>query len=289
MLLKSKDLVEQLTGTIQSKVRSWKEQQVEPVLCTFLVKGDSASEYYAKSKEKLARKLGVAFLLKVFDADITEEELLAEIGRANADPSIHGIMLELPMPASIRVDKLVEAIAPQKDVDGLTPANQLACFTGKQGLYPATPQSCIRILQHFNFPLKGKHVVLIGRGETVGRPLMQMLLRENATLTVCHSHTDDLKSHISQADILITAVGKANLVSEDMVHENLVVVDAGINEIADGAGITGDVAGDAAKRVQAMTPVPGGVGSLTTVILFENLLKAVQRQIVANKEGQYEF
>ncbi len=255
---------------------------MEPTLCAFLVKGDQASEYYAQSKERFARKLGVAFLLKTFEPDVTEAELLTEIEKANADSSIHGIMLELPMPASIRAGKLQEAIAPGKDVDGLTPANQLACFTGTQGLYPATPQSCIRILHHFGFPLRGKHVVLIGRGETVGRPLMQMLLRENATLTVCHSHTKDIASHIAQADILITAAGKAGLVTVDGIHEELVIVDAGISEMADGSGITGDVDPAAYEQAKAVTPVPGGVGTLTTVILFENLLKAVKWQITGH-------
>lgn len=284
--LKSRELANQLTESIQAKVKEWNEQHMKPTLCTFLVKGDPASEYYAQSKEKFARKLGVAFLLKAFEPDVTEAELLSEIGRANEDPSIHGIMLELPMPPSIHADKLAEAIAPEKDVDGMTPANQLACFTGTRGLYPATPQSCIRILQHFDYPLKGKHVVLIGRGETVGRPLIQMLLRENVTLTVCHSHTQDLAAHIAKADILITAVGRAGLVTSEMVHEELIVVDAGINETVDGSGITGDVSPAAAERARAMTPVPGGVGTLTTVILFENLLKAVQRQTTERKDDR---
>lgn len=285
ILLRTKELANQLTGSIQDEVAGWKDKGVEPALCTLLVKGDEASEYYAKVKEKFARKLGVSFLLKEFEPDVTETELLAEIGKANADPAVHGIMLELPMPESISADKLAETIAPNKDVDGLSPANKLACFTGAPGLYPATPQSCIRILQHFGFPLKGRHVVLIGRGETVGRPLMQMLLRENATLTVCHSHTKDLRQHIAQADILISAVGRPGLVSADQVHEELVIVDAGINETADG-GITGDVDSAAVERVKAVTPVPGGVGTLTTVILFENLLKAVERQIAIDR-GEY--
>lgn len=275
-LLKTRDLANQISESILLQVDAWKAKGIQPAIATILVQGDPASEYYAKAKEKLARKLGVQFHLMVFPADITERHLTEVIEALNEDPNIHGIMLELPVPEHIRVAKLSDAISPLKDVDGISSANKLACVTGEKGLYPATPQSCIRILHHYGYPLQGKHVVLIGRGETVGRPLMQLLLRENATLTVCHSYTHNMADHIAKADILITAAGRSGLVTPEMVHPKLVIIDAGINETDE--GITGDVDPEAAEAVEAMTPVPGGVGTLTTVILFENVLKAMDLQ-----------
>ncbi|MDR0270653.1 cyclodeaminase/cyclohydrolase family protein [Paenibacillus sp.] len=221
-------------------------------------------------------QLGIIFDLITFEPEVTEQRLLGEIERLNRDSQVHGIMLELPLPKHISVQKCSDAIAPEKDVDGISSANKLACMTGGTGIYPATPQACIRIAKHFGFALKGKRVVLVGRGETVGRPLMQLLLRENATVTVCHSHTQNLADHIAQADFLMAAVGHAGLITADMMHPELVVIDAGINETA--TGITGDVVPEAAEAAKAVTPVPGGVGTLTTVMLFENLMLAIRLQ-----------
>ncbi|EGL19267.1 MULTISPECIES: bifunctional 5,10-methylenetetrahydrofolate dehydrogenase/5,10-methenyltetrahydrofolate cyclohydrolase [unclassified Paenibacillus] len=277
MLMKTADLAGRLRESIRIETDAWKKRGIEPSLAVVLLKGDPASEYYARAKEKTAQKLGIGYRLMEFDPAITQSELLGHLGELNEDKSVHGIMLELPLPRHLNPSEAFELIRSDKDVDGITPGSKLACYLGTEGLYPATPQSCIRILQEFGFGLKGRHVVLVGRGETVGRPLMPMLLREHATLTVCHSHTENLARHIAGADILITAAGRAGMVTADMVHPDLVVVDAGINETD--TGLTGDVSPDALQRVKAMTPVPGGVGTLTTLILFENLLKAVGMQI----------
>jgi methylenetetrahydrofolate dehydrogenase (NADP+)/methenyltetrahydrofolate cyclohydrolase len=287
MKLTSKEIVNQVSQEIAEKVSIWKEKGIQPTMSTILVQGDPASAYYAKAKEKLAHKLGVAFRLISFEMDVTEERLLLEIEALNTDPDVHGIMLELPVPGHISVQKLSDAINPTKDVDGISSVNKLACMTGAKGLYPATPQSCIRILKHYGFQLQGANVVLVGRGETVGRPLMQLLLRENATLTVCHSYTDELVTPIAQAQILISAVGRANLITPEMVHSDLVIVDAGINETE--KRIVGDVNPEVSQFVKAMTPVPGGVGSLTTVILFENLLKAIELQAVDRASSSRTF
>ncbi len=276
MLLKTKELAQEVSESIMTEVKRLKEKGVEPRLATILVQGDPASEYYAKSKQKKALQLGVAFDLITFGPEVAEQRLLDEIIRLNKAPDVHGIMLELPVPKHISVQKCSDAIAPEKDVDGISSANKLACMTGATGIYPATPQACIRIAKHFGFKLKGKHVVLVGRGETVGRPLMQLLLRENATLTVCHSHTQNMARHIAGADILMTAAGHAGLITSDMLHPELVVIDAGINETEN--GITGDVVPGAAEFAKAVTPVPGGVGTLTTVMLFENLMLAIRLQ-----------
>lgn len=281
MLMKTADLAGRLRESIRIETDMWKKKGIEPSLAVVLIKGDPASEYYAKAKEKTAQKLGIGYRLMEFDPAITQTELLGHLGELNADNKVHGIMLELPLPRHLNGVEAAGLIRPDKDVDGINPGSKLACYLGTEGLYPATPQSCIRILQEFGFELKGRHVVLVGRGETVGRPLMPMLLREHATLTVCHSHTQNLARHIAGADILITAAGRAGMVTADMVHPDLVIVDAGINETD--TGIAGDVSPDALQRVKAMTPVPGGVGTLTTLILFENLLKAVGMQIGEGK------
>ncbi|TBL81169.1 bifunctional 5,10-methylenetetrahydrofolate dehydrogenase/5,10-methenyltetrahydrofolate cyclohydrolase [Paenibacillus thalictri] len=274
--LNTKQFAAALQEAVKLDAEDWKKQGVRPALAVILVKGDPASEYYANSKMKLAQKLGIEYRLIILEADVAEDRLLAEINRLNEDPDTHGIMLELPLPKHLNVAAVSDALLPVKDVDGICSANKWAVYTGEPGLYPATPESCIRILKYFGYELQGKHVVLIGRGETVGRPLMQLLLRENATLTVCHSHTQQLTRHIAQADILIAAAGKANLVTADMVHPRLVIIDAGINETE--TGIAGDVSPDAMDAAQAMTPVPGGVGTVTTTLLFEHLLKAVKLQ-----------
>ncbi|SFF97456.1 bifunctional 5,10-methylenetetrahydrofolate dehydrogenase/5,10-methenyltetrahydrofolate cyclohydrolase [Sporolactobacillus nakayamae] len=280
-LLQTKALAKQISENLVMEVKGMKEKGIDPTIAVIIIQGDPASECYAKVKQNIARKLGVRYLLTSVHPQVTETELLAKIKWLNRCPSIHGIILELPLPKHLDTKKLAAAIAPEKDVDGLSPANKLACFTGEEGLYPATPQSCIRILNYFGYPLKGKNVVLIGCGETVGKPLVQLLLRANATLTVCHVYTNNLQEQIEKADILISAVGKANLVTTNMVHRDLVVVDAGINEIQ--GGIVGDVQPEVSEIVQAATPVPGGVGKVTTMILFENLLKAVRLQANENK------
>lgn len=280
-LLKANEITPGMVNKITSFVKDLKVKGVCPKICTILVEGDPASEYYAKAKERLAKKLGIDFDLIKYSQTVTEKEISDKIDSLNKDIKVHGIMVELPLPKQINSEKIKSIISPLKDVDGVTSANRLACFTGETGIYPATPQSCLKILKSNNVPLKGKNVVLLGRGETVGQPLIHMLLRENATLTICHSYTGNFSEHIKNADILITAVGKVGLVTAEMVHENLVVVDAGINEIDD--GIVGDVSSEVKDVVRAITPVPGGIGSLTTAILFENLLKAMELQGVVIK------
>ncbi|QYR22608.1 bifunctional 5,10-methylenetetrahydrofolate dehydrogenase/5,10-methenyltetrahydrofolate cyclohydrolase [Paenibacillus sp. sptzw28] len=275
MLLTAKPLADQSCSVIKNRVREWQLAGTNPSLAVLMVQGDPASAAYAQAKRRFADKLGIRMELLEFGREVTETRLLGEIRRLNEASDIHGIMLELPLPEGIRAETLCEAIDPLKDVDGITPANKLACLTGGPGLLPATPQSCIRLLRENGFGLQGKHVVLVGRGETVGRPLMNMLLRENATITVCHSHTPDLAVHIKHADIVIAAAGRPGLITPEMVHPQLVVIDAGINEKADGSGIVGDAAHETGRYVHAISPVPGGVGTLTTAILFENVLRAV--------------
>lgn len=278
MLMKAKEAADQLYDSIRTRVEDLKQKGIEPHLAAILVEGDPASAYYAQAKQKIAEKLGVSFHLHSFQANVTEEAVLELIARLNDDPSVHGIMLELPLPKHISAGSLEKAISPLKDIDGVTPSNKLATVTGDTGLYPATPQACIRLLKHYGYTLEGKNVTLVGRGQTVGLPLFHMLQRENATVTVCHSRTPDIASHLAHAEIAFVAVGRPNVVRGDMVHSSLTVIDAGINEI-EGGKIVGDAALDVRDQAAAVSPVPGGVGTLTTAILYENLLKALDIQL----------
>ncbi|SDW66741.1 bifunctional 5,10-methylenetetrahydrofolate dehydrogenase/5,10-methenyltetrahydrofolate cyclohydrolase [Paenibacillus sp. CF384] len=279
IVLKAKEAAELVYSEIAARVEEWKKEGKQPSLAILLVEGDPASAYYARSKQKIAERLGIAFRLRSFGSDVSEEELQRVITELNADDTVHGIMLELPLPAHLSAAAIEACIAPAKDIDGVTPSNKLAVYTGKgEGLYPATPQACIELLKHYGYILEGRNVVLVGRGQTVGLPLFHLLQRENATVTVCHSRTPDLGAHLKHAEIAIVAVGKPAMITKDMVHPGLTVIDAGINELADGK-ITGDAAADLGDAAAAVSPVPGGVGTLTTAILYRNLMKAIDIQM----------
>jgi methylenetetrahydrofolate dehydrogenase (NADP+) / methenyltetrahydrofolate cyclohydrolase len=282
VIMKAKEAAEQVYGEVRAQVEYWSSKGLRPLMATILVAGDPASAYYAQAKQRIAKKLGVAFQLHEFNSDVTEDEILKLIAKLNEDPNVHGIMLELPLPKHISARRVEQVISPQKDVDGVTPDNKLATVTGETGLYPATPQACIRLLKYYGYSLEGANVTLIGRGQTVGLPLFHMLQREQATVTVCHSRTPDIASHLKHAKIAFVAVGRPNVVTRSMVHSQLAIIDAGINETTDGA-MTGDVAADAGELAAAISPVPGGVGTLTTAILYDNLMKAIRIQF---GEGQ---
>ncbi|QAY66954.1 bifunctional 5,10-methylenetetrahydrofolate dehydrogenase/5,10-methenyltetrahydrofolate cyclohydrolase [Paenibacillus protaetiae] len=285
-IYKAKEAAEAVYETIKHGVADWKRQGITPRIATLLVEGDPASAYYAEAKRKTAGKLGISFELHSFKADVSEAELLQCISRLNENPDVHGIMLELPLPKHLNPGTIEAAIAPTKDVDGVTPANKLATVTGAAGLYPATPQACIKLVKHYGHKLEGVNVTLVGCGRTVGLPLFHLLQREHATVTVCHAYTPDLTPHLKQAAISFVAVGNPGTVTKEMVHPGLVLIDAGINETADGS-IVGDVAADAGQHAAAYSPVPGGVGTLTTAVLFENLLKAIQLQTERNVNYEY--
>jgi|GEM_PF-463327 len=276
-LMKGKDAADEVYREISERMDALRQRGIRPKLAVVLVEGDPASAYYTEAKRKIAERLTVAFELHKLDAGVEQVAVLELIRRLNADRSIHGIMLELPLPAQLNAPDIAAAIAPEKDIDGVTPANRLAVMTGAPGLYPATPQACIRLLRHYGYELAGRSVALVGRGQTVGLPLFHLLQREQATVTVCHSRTPDLAAHLRAADRAVVAAGKPHLVTEAMVHPGLVVVDAGINEMEDGV-LTGDVSPGARELVAAASPVPGGVGALTTAVLFRNLLQATEQR-----------
>ncbi|KPV41808.1 bifunctional 5,10-methylenetetrahydrofolate dehydrogenase/5,10-methenyltetrahydrofolate cyclohydrolase [Alicyclobacillus ferrooxydans] len=275
--LRGRDVAEQLKSSIQAEVIGWKNQDVEPRVVTILVEGDPASEYYAKSKGRVARQLGIEYEILHFSRKVSEEALRSTVQKLNRDDSVHGIMIELPLPSHINTLSVTEMIEPHKDVDGLTRANRHANITGEQGIYPATPLAAVRLLKHYGFSPSGKHVALVGFGQTVGQPLFHVLVRENATVTVCHAGTPDISRHTLASDIIFVAVGKAGLITEEMVHDRHVIVDAGINQIS-GNEIVGDVDPLVAGKVRAMSPTPGGVGTVTTMQLFANLMTALSWQ-----------
>ena len=277
-LLKGKPVSESISLELGKQVDYWTRKGIIPKVATILVKGDPASHYYAQAKKRVAERLNITFALHEFEQNVSQEQLIDFISELNNNAEVHGIMVELPLPKHIQTEQITAMIDPKKDVDGVSPFNRLATMSGMKGIYPATPQACIRLVKHYGYSLKGKEVVLIGRGQTVGMPLFHLLLQENATVTLCHSHTNNIMSHLKQAEIAFVATGRKNLITPEMIHEGLVIVDAGINELEDG-GIVGDVNPEVVNFVQAMSPTPGGVGTVTTMILFENLIKAVQWQM----------
>jgi len=276
-LLDGKAVAKVLKEEIREEITQWKNKGLQPKLAVILVGDDPASVVYAHSKQKACEGIGMAFELFVMSADSLETEVLERIEGLNQDTEVHGIMIELPLPKGIRKEKIMAAVRPDKDVDGVHPLNRGYILSGQDGLFPATPQSCMELLLRCGVEIAGKHVVIVGRGETVGKPLVFLILKHNATVTICHSQTPDLGAFTSQADILIVAVGRAKLIKKDMVKAGAIVVDAGINEIP--GGICGDVDFDTVQEVAALiSPVPGGVGSLTTALVLRNVLKGIALQ-----------
>ncbi|MDR3541863.1 MAG: tetrahydrofolate dehydrogenase/cyclohydrolase catalytic domain-containing protein [Desulfosporosinus sp.] len=276
-LLDGKAVSKILKEEVTQEIAQWKEKGVQPKLAVILVGDDPASVVYARSKQKVAEGMGMAFELFVMPADSKEAAVLDRIDSLNQDQAVHGIMIELPLPKGLSKEKIMAAVLPQKDVDGVHPINRGYILSGEDGLFPATPQSCIELLLRSGVEIAGKHVVIVGRGETVGKPLVFLILKHNATVTICHSKTPDLGAFTRQADILIAAVGRAKMIKKDMVKPGVIVVDAGINEIP--GGICGDVDFEAVQEVAALiSPVPGGVGSLTTALIMRNVLKGIVLQ-----------
>jgi methylenetetrahydrofolate dehydrogenase (NADP+)/methenyltetrahydrofolate cyclohydrolase len=281
--IKGMPIANKIREEITAEVETMKANGVAPKLAVVLVGDDEASVVYARSKEKVGDKLGIQVELTVKPTSTTEEEVLSLIDGLNADRNVHGILVELPLPRGIGKETVMARLNPLKDVDGVHPVNRGYLLGGQEhlALVPATPLACIELMERAGVELRGKRVALVGRGDTVGRPLASLLIKRDATITVCHTKTVDIPSITRAAELVVVAAGKAGLVHGDMLSEGQVVVDAGINAKEEG-GITGDVHFDSAvEKVKAITPVPGGVGSLTTTIIMNNLLKAVKLQGLA--------
>jgi methylenetetrahydrofolate dehydrogenase (NADP+)/methenyltetrahydrofolate cyclohydrolase len=261
------------------KVKELSAKGIQPKLAVILAGGDDASRVYAQSKEKVGDKLGIKVEIHIRPDDVKEDELLKLVDDLNADPKVHGILVELPLPKHLRKELVMNRLDPKKDVDGVHPVNRGYLLGGQEhlALVPATPLSCIELIQRSGVELKGKRVALVGRGDTVGRPLASLLIKRDATITVCHTKTVDIGSITKAAEIVVAAAGSPGLVKASMLSPGQIVIDAGINQLPDNS-ITGDVETGAAEVVAFLTPVPGGVGSLTTSIIMSNLLKAIQLQ-----------
>ncbi len=277
-ILNGKALADNLKTEIKKEVLTLQEKGVQPRLDTILAGEDPGSSYYAQIKKKVAASLGIHFELHRLPANVTESTIAQLITKLGGDLGVHGIMVELPLPKHLCQPSLLQLIPPFKDVDGVHPENRGHLMSGEVGLYPATPLSCLEILRNYNIQVRGAYAVIVGRGETVGKPLALLLIQADATVTVCHTKTLDLASYTRQADIIISAAGKEKLIQASMVKQGAVILDAGTNPSANG-GICGDVDYEAvAPLAAAITPVPGGVGSMTTALLMKNLLLALKLQ-----------
>ncbi|GAB5602448.1 bifunctional methylenetetrahydrofolate dehydrogenase/methenyltetrahydrofolate cyclohydrolase [Thermus sp. FJN-A] len=233
---------------------------------------DPASVSYVRLKDKRARELGLRSQVEVYPEDFPEEALLRRIQELNQDPEVDGILVQLPLPQGVRAERILEAISPLKDVDGFHPVNVGRLWSGGEGLFPCTPLGVVRLLKHYGVGLKGKEVVVIGRSNIVGKPLAGLLLREDATVTVAHSKTQDLPAVARRAEVLVVAVGRPHLVRKEWVRPGAIVVDVGVNRVE--GRLLGDVHPEVAEVASALTPVPGGVGPMTVAMLMANTVRA---------------
>ncbi len=279
MILSGKDLASRIKENMRSYVKDLEEVTgTTPHLAVIIVGNNPASQSYVKGKSKACEEVGIRNTTIALPEDTTERELLQTIDELNLNPDIHGILVQLPLPSHIDEHRVMNCIAPEKDVDGFHPVNIDALYTSKHnGILPCTPKGIIHLLRDADVDIPGKNAVVIGRSNIVGLPVAKLLLDNNATVTVCHSKTQNLKDITSKADILIVAIGKAKFVTEDMVKPGAVVIDVGVNRV-DGK-LVGDVDFDTVKdKASYITPVPGGVGPMTITCLLENTIYCFARQ-----------
>jgi methylenetetrahydrofolate dehydrogenase (NADP+)/methenyltetrahydrofolate cyclohydrolase len=249
-------------------------------LATVLVGDDPASHIYIDLKQKAALQAGMDARDLKLPADTSEEDLLAAIAELDADEGVDGILVQLPLPDHLDENRVIEAIAPEKDVDGIHPVNAGRLYLGRPGLVPGTPLGIMRMLDEYEIPLEGARAVVVGRSAIVGKPIAHLLLQRNATVTVCHSRTQDLRRHTSDADVLVAAVGRTHLISADMVKAGGTVIDVGMNR-GEGRKVLGDVDPGAMERAAFMTPVPGGVGPMTIAMVLQNAVAAARARRAA--------
>jgi methylenetetrahydrofolate dehydrogenase (NADP+)/methenyltetrahydrofolate cyclohydrolase len=281
VLLDGKALAAKLRASLAEDVKKLKAtRDITPGLAVVLVGADPASEVYVRNKEKAVQEIGMASFPHHLPATTSESDLLALIAKLNADANVHGILVQLPLPKSIDAEKVLDAVAPAKDVDGFHPVNAGLLASGKPGLVPCTPTGCMLLIAEAAKDISGKHAVVVGRSNIVGKPVAQLLLAANCTVTIAHSKTADLPAVCKQADILVAAVGKSEMIKGDWVKPGAIVVDVGINRIErDGkTKLVGDVEFEsAAAKAGYITPVPGGVGPMTIACLLKNTLQAAAK------------
>ena len=285
MIIDGKKIAENLRETLKKQIQQIPSNQPKPGLTVILIGEDPASQIYVRNKEKFANEIGINSKVLRFDSSITEEALTKEIHKLNQDRAVHGILVQLPLPKHINSKNIINQIEPSKDVDGFHPINVGNLSSGNDALVPCTPYGCYLLLKEVISDFNGLNAVVIGRSNINGKPMTQLLLKENCTVTITHSKTKNLKNICQGADILVASVGIAKLVKQDWVKSDCVVIDVGINRIEENGSkkLVGDVDFENVKdKVKAITPVPGGVGPMTISCLLQNTLKAYQSINIEN-------
>jgi methylenetetrahydrofolate dehydrogenase (NADP+)/methenyltetrahydrofolate cyclohydrolase len=272
----AKEVQKQIKDDVEGLERRW---GLVPGLAVVLVGDDPASHIYVRNKEKACKEVGIKSFEHLLPATISEKELLALVHQLNKDKSVHGILVQLPLPPHIHAEKILEAISPHKDIDGFHPVNQGLLMLGAEGFRPCTPMGIMKLLEAADCDPKSKNAVVVGRSNIVGKPVALMLLEKHATVTICHSRTASLRDEVGRADLLVVAIGKAGLVRGEWIKRGAVVIDVGVNRLPSGK-LCGDVEFETAKeRASAITPVPGGVGPMTICMLLFNTLKAAKESL----------
>jgi len=277
-IIDGKELAKNIRKNLKVEVNKLKENGINPKMAVIMVGNDPASSVYVKNKSKACEKVGIEFEEFLFEENIEEEVLLETIEKLNKDDSVHGILLQCPVPKHINTNKALRTISPKKDIDGFNPVNVGNLTIGEDAFISCTPYGVIKMLEAYNIETEGKKAVILGRSNIVGKPMIQCMLNKNATVTVCHSRTKNIEEIVKQADIVIAAIGKPKFVTENMVKEGAVVIDVGINRLDDGT-ICGDVDYDnLVNKASYITPVPGGVGPMTIAMLLNNVVKAAKNK-----------
>ena len=283
IIIDGKELSKKIRNELKNEVIKLKEKNANPKLAVILVGDDPASQIYVRNKSKACENVGIEFEEFLFDSNIEEAELLETIEKLNNDKTISGILLQAPIPKHLNINKAFRTILPCKDVDGFNPINVGNLCIGEDAFISCTPYGIVKMLEEYHLSVEGKNVVILGRSNIVGKPLIQCMLNKNATVTVCHSKTSNIKDVTKIADVLISAIGKPKFVTEDMVKDDVIIIDVGINRLEDGH-IVGDVDFDnVSKKASYITPVPGGVGPMTIAMLLNNVVKATKLQLENRK------
>ncbi|MGG0788318.1 bifunctional methylenetetrahydrofolate dehydrogenase/methenyltetrahydrofolate cyclohydrolase FolD [Peribacillus simplex] len=284
-IINGKEIAESVRQEISKEVQQLREKNIVPGLAVILVGDNQASQTYVRNKQKACDDLGMHSVLIKKPAELSQEELIQSIAELNQDDSIHGILVQLPLPGHIQEKAIIEAISPEKDVDGFHPINIGRMMTGQDAFLPCTPYGVMVMLEYIDYDLEGKHVVIVGRSNIVGKPAGQLFLNANATVTYCHSRTKDLAYYTKQADVVVAAVGKRDTITSDHIKEGAVVIDVGMNRNDEGK-LCGDVAFDEVKnKASYITPVPKGVGPMTITMLMKNTVKSAQKALEQNEQA----
>ncbi|MGW8424746.1 bifunctional methylenetetrahydrofolate dehydrogenase/methenyltetrahydrofolate cyclohydrolase FolD [Peribacillus simplex] len=284
-IINGKEIAESVRQEISKEVQQLREKNIVPGLAVILVGDNQASQTYVRNKHKACEDLGMHSVLIKKPAELSQEELIQSIAELNQDDSIHGILVQLPLPGHIQEKAIIEAISPEKDVDGFHPINIGRMMTGQDAFLPCTPYGVMVMLEYIDYDLEGKHVVIVGRSNIVGKPAGQLFLNANATVTYCHSRTKDLAYYTKQADVVVAAVGKRDTITSDHIKEGAVVIDVGMNRNDEGK-LCGDVAFDEVKnKASYITPVPKGVGPMTITMLMKNTVKSAQKALEQNEQA----